>query len=399
MEFSYKAIQNGKTINGVIEAENEEKAVSYLKASDVTILSIQARSKPVTSGLTAIFSKVSFSNVVDFTRQFSIMLSSGLTLIDALDILKRQADNPALQKLIQEVDQDIRAGVSFSDALKKHPNQFDNLYIALVKAGEASGKLDEILSKLADNLERQRTFRNKVRGAMVYPIIVIFAMIGVMFVMFSFVIPKLLEVYDDFDVELPAPTLFLIAVSNFFENFWWLLLIGFFVGIALFIKAYKSAPGKRFVDTISLRLPIVSRIIRISALVDTTRTLSILVGAGVSILDALDIITETTNNVIYQEAFINIKHAIERGETLGNALEQTHIFPPILVQMTSVGEQTGHLDETLNHLANYFESESEIAIKALTTLIEPAILIVLGIGVGFVVIAVITPIFSLSSSF
>lgn len=386
-------------MTGVMEAETEEKALSYLKGNSLTILNISPKSAPVSSSLGSLFSKVSFTHIVDFTRQMSIMLNSGLTLIDSLDILKRQSENAAFLKLIQELDADVKAGMNFSDALKKHPHLFNNLYIALVKAGEASGKLDEILSKLSENLERERTFKNKVKGAMVYPVIIITAMLGVMFVMITFVIPQLLTVYKQFDIQLPAMTVFLIVISDFFSKFWPLILIGIVVVIVLIFRFAKSHYGKKSLDHISLHVPVISRIIKISALVDTTRTLSILIAAGVSILEALDIITETTSNIVYQEAFIKIKHGIETGETLGNALENAHIFPAIFVQMTTVGEQTGHLDETLGHLANYFESESEIAVKALTTLIEPALLVGLGLGVGFVVIAVITPIFKLSSSF
>ena len=399
MEYSYKAIKDGKTITGVMEAESEDKALSYLKGNNLTILSILQKSAPVTSSVGTFFSKVSFNHIVDFTRQMSIMLNSGLTLIDSLDILKRQSENAAFLKLIQEIDADVKAGMNFSDALKKHPLLFNNLYIALVKAGEASGKLDEILSKLAENLERARTFKNKVKGAMVYPVIIITAMLGVMFVMITFVIPQLLTVYKQFDVQLPAMTVFLIVVSDFFSKFWPFIIVSVIAVIIVFFRIMKSRSGKKSLDKISLHLPVINRIIKISALVDTTRTLSILITAGVSILEALDIITETTSNVVYQEAFIRIKHDIETGETLGSSLENAHIFPAILVQMTSVGEQTGHLDETLGHLANYFESESEIAVKALTTLIEPVLLVGLGLGVGFVVIAVITPIFNLTSSF
>ncbi|OGK15582.1 hypothetical protein A3H80_03700 [Candidatus Roizmanbacteria bacterium RIFCSPLOWO2_02_FULL_37_19] len=399
MNYKYKAIKEGKTVSGIIEAESEEKAIAYLRSSNVVILSIGSKSKPIFDSFRSIFSKVSFTDIVDFTRQLSIMLNSGLTIIDSLDILKKQTKKTAYAKLIYEIDDDVRAGMSFSNALKRHPQLFNNLYISLVKAGEASGKLDEILNKLSSNLEQQRTFRSKIKSAMVYPAVVILAMLVVMFIMITFVIPKLLEIYKDFDVELPPPTIFLIAVSDFFQKFWLLVIIGFFASISLFFRYYRSRIGRKFIDQIMLRVPLINKVIKISALVDTTRTLSILIGAGVSILEALDIITETTSNVIYQEALRNIRLNIEKGETLGRSLDETGIFPPILVQMTSVGEQTGHLDETLGHLANYFESESEIAIKALTTLIEPAILIVLGIGVGFVVIAVITPIFSLSSSF
>ncbi len=399
MEFSYKALQNDKIVTGVIEADNEEAALSILRGNKLTILGINAKTKPISSSFSSLFGKVKFTDIVDFTRQLSIMLTSGLTLIDSLDILKRQSENPALLRLIQQIDTDVKAGLNLSDALAKHKQLFSNLYISLVKAGEASGKLDEILKKLSENLERQRLFKSKIKGAMMYPIIVIVAMLGVMFVMISFVIPKLLAVYKDFNIELPAPTLILIALSDFFSAYW-TVVVGVAVGVIIAIsRAIKSRKGKRMFDQFTLRLPIMSRVIKIAALVDTTRTLSILISAGVSILEALDIITETTGNIVYQEAFVSIKHAVERGEGLGNALEATHIFPPILVQMTTVGESTGHLDETLGHLANYFESESEIAIKALTTLIEPAILVVLGVTVGFVVIAVITPIFSLSSAF
>ena len=399
MEYAYKAIQKGKTVSGSIDAESEEKAISYLKSSNLTILSVKPKTTQVASTATSLFSRVKFGNIVDLTRQMSIMLTSGLTLIDSLDILKRQSDNPALLKLVQEIDTDVKAGLNLSDAIAKHPRLFSNLYISLVKAGEASGKLDEILKKLSDNLERQRTFKGKVKGAMIYPLIVVIAMLGVMFVMLSFVIPKLLGIYKELDIELPAPTLFLIALSDFFSAFWWLILIGIFALVVLFIRIYRSKSGKKTIDSFALRLPIINRIIKIAALVDTTRTLSILIASGVSILEALDIITETTSNVVYQEAFVKIKHSVERGETLGNSLDSVGIFPPILVQMTSVGESTGHLDETLGHLSDYFESESEIAVKALTTMIEPAILVVLGIGVGFVVISVITPIFSISSAF
>lgn len=399
MEYSYKAIKDNKPVSGIFEADTQDKAMAYLRSSGLIILDLHEHAKPMTSSLTSMFSKVAFTDIVDMTRQLAIMLNSGLTIIDSLDILKRQASKPAYLKLIESIDSDVKAGTSFSSSLKKFPKQFNNLYIALVKAGEASGKLDEILVKLADTLEQERTFKSKIKGAMVYPAIVITAMGGVMFVMLTFVIPKLLEVYKEFNVKLPAATVFLIFISDLFANYWYIILISIAATIFLLKKAYASAAGRLIFDRIILRAPVISKVVKVAALVDTTRTLSILIAAGVSILESLDIITETTSNVIYQNALRRVRQIIEQGGTLGGALEDAKIFPPIFVQMTSVGEQTGHLDETLGHLAKYFESESEIAIKAMTTLIEPAILMVLGVGVMFVVVAVITPIFSLSSSF
>ncbi|MBP9815930.1 type II secretion system F family protein [Candidatus Woesebacteria bacterium] len=399
MEYSYKAIKDNKPVSGIFEADTQDKAMAYLRTSGLIILDLHEHAKPMTSSLTSMFSKVAFTDIVDMTRQLAIMLNSGLTIIDSLDILKRQASKPAYLKLIESIDSDVKAGTSFSSSLKKFPKQFNNLYIALVKAGEASGKLDEILVKLADTLEQERTFKSKIKGAMVYPAIVITAMGGVMFVMLTFVIPKLLEVYKEFNVKLPAATVFLIFISDLFANYWYIILISIAATIFLIKKAYASAAGRLIFDRIILKAPVISKVVKVAALVDTTRTLSILIAAGVSILESLDIITETTSNVIYQNALRRVRQIIEQGGTLGGALEDAKIFPPIFVQMTSVGEQTGHLDETLGHLAKYFESESEIAIKAMTTLIEPAILMVLGVGVMFVVVAVITPIFSLSSSF
>jgi len=357
MEFSYKAIKNNVQTHGVFEAESQEKALNYLRSSGLIILDIHQHSKPLSSSISEMFSKVAFTDIVDMTRQLSIMLNSGLTIIDSLDILKRQASKPAYLKLILGIDADVKAGSSFSNALKKYPHEFNNLYIALVKAWEASGKLDEILVKLADTLEQQRSFNSKIKGAMVYPMIVMTAMGGVMFVMLTFVIPKLLTVYKEFNVKLPAPTVFLIFISDIFANYGLFILIGIITSIFLLKKSYNSKAGKLLVDRVVLKVPVINKVIKVAALVDTTRTLAILIAAGVSILEALDIITETTNNVVYQNALRHIKQVIEQGGTLGGALEDAKIFPPILVQMTSVGEQTGHLDDTLGHLAKYFESE------------------------------------------
>ena len=327
------------------------------------------------------------------------MLNAGLTLIDALEILKKQITKVSLRKLINDIDTDIRAGESFSSALKKYPGNFSNLYIALVRSGEASGKLGEILIRLADNLEKEREFKSKLKGALVYPVIVMVGMVIVMFVMVTFVVPKLLNLYKDFNITLPWTTLLLISISNFSVRFWPLIILGTVAGWYFLNKYLKTKVGKEYFDRLALRLPVFGSIIKISSLVDATRTLSILINAGVSILDALSIIVDTTGNVVYKNAFANVSSNVEKGQSLGMSLEQEGIFPPILVQMFQVGEQTGNLDDTLMRLSKYFEMESEIAIKSMTTLIEPVILLVLGFGVGFLVLSVITPIYNLTSSF
>src|SRR3989344_426656 len=398
MLFTYKGLENGKPVKGNAEAENEQKVIEYLKSKEITIVSVTPKQSGISLTGDISLGKVSFNDVVDFTRQLSIMLSAGLSIVDSLDILKKQSTNKTVLKLINDIDDDVRSCLSFSSALKRHGNTFGNLYIALVRAGEASGKLDEILIKLADTLEKRRTFQGKVKGALVYPAVIVVAMVVVMFILMSFVVPQLLTLYKNFAIELPLPTKILIGISGIFQSFWWLILIISVVGIIAVKNYSRTKAGREFFDTFVLHIPIISNVIKVSALVNSTRTLAILVQSGVSILDSLDIVVDSTNNVIYQEAFRHIRSKVEKGDTLGKSLESEGIFPPILVQMASVGEQTGHLDETLTHLSNYFENESEAAIKALTTLIEPAVLVVLGICVGFIAIAIITPIFSLSNA-
>lgn len=398
MLFSYKGLQDNLPVKGTIDTGNETKVIEYLKSKGITILSIQHKKAGISLTDDSLFARVTFNDVVNLTRQLSIMLSAGLSVVDSLDILKKQVGNKAVVKLISEIDDDVRSGMSFSSALKRHGNNFGTLYIALVKAGEASGKLDEILLKLADGLEKRRKFQGKVKGALVYPALIVIAMIAVIFIMITFVVPQLLELYKNFNAKLPLPTIILINISNFFQSFWWLMIIATFGIVTGLRKYFRTMHGRQNLHALTLRIPVIKNVIQISALVNSTQTLAILIQSGVSILDSLDIVVESTNNVIYQESFKRIRMKVEKGDTLGKSLESEGIYPPILVQMTAVGEQTGHLDDTLRHLSDYFESESEMAIKTLTTLIEPSILVVLGVVVGFIVIAIVTPIFSLSNS-
>ncbi len=395
MLFRYSALKDNKRISKTIEADNKKAVVSYLQKSGYLPLDI----KKVTPKTFFLFDRIAFTDIVNFTRHLAIMLNAGLTLVDAFDILKKQTTKASLLKLIISIDKDIRSGNSFSSALKKYPQHFSNLYISLVKSGEASGKLSDILLRLADNLEKAREFRGKLKGALIYPIIVIFAMFIVMFIMITFVVPKLLNLYKDFDIQLPATTQLLINISDISVKYWpifILLTITSFIG---FSKYIKTKQGKMSFDSLILKIPLVKNVVTMGALVDSTRTLAILTKSGVSILDGLQIVVETTENAVFKKAFKTIYKNIEKGVSLGNAMQAQEIFPPILVQMTIVGENTGHLDETLMRISTYFETESELVIKAITTLIEPTILLFLGLGVGFLVMAVITPIYNLTSAF
>jgi len=400
MKFLYKAIYNGNIVKGKIEADKDEEVINYLKNKGFFVIQIKKETNTSLTFLMWMFNQVNFSDVVNFTRQIAIMINAGLTLIESLDILKKQTVKESFKKIITDIVIEIKAGNSFSSALKKYPKQFSHLYIALVRSGEASGKLGEILLKLADNLEKEREFKEKIKGALIYPVIIVIAMLVVIFIMITFVLPRLLNLYKDFNIDLPPTTQFLISISSFMTRFWPGFLGAIFLVIFLVKNYLNTNEGKFFYDSTLLKLPVISNVIKISSLVNVTRTLSILIGSGVSILDALDIVKETSENLVYQRAFSDIYKKVEKGVSLGTAMdEEEEIFPPILVQMTQVGEQTGHLDDALGKISRYFEMESELAVKAMTTLIEPAILIFLGLGVGFLVMSVITPIYNLTSSF
>lgn len=398
MKFSFKALKNDVIVKKTIEAATESEVLNYLRKNAYIPISI-TQNKPALPQFGAIFNKVGFNDIVEFTRQMAIMLNAGLTLIDCFAILEKQMTKEGMIVLIHNIQKEVLSGNTFSKALQKYPEYFSNLYIALVKSGEASGKMSDILLKLADNLEKQREFKGKIKGALTYPVIVITGMLSIMFIMVTFVVPKLLSMYKDFNMELPLPTKILMAVSSFLAQFWPLIIVAVFVASGAMKRFIKTPQGKLLLDTVLLRAPVFGKIVSISSLVDATRTLSILIGSGVSILETLTIIVETTENMIYRNSFIHIMKEVKKGVSLGNAFNNENIFPPILVQMISVGEQTGNLDDTMMRISHYFDLESEESIKAVTTLIEPLILVVLGVGVGFLVISIITPIYNLTNSF
>jgi len=398
MKFSFKAIKNDIIVQKTIEASTEAEVLTYLRNNTYIPISI-TQNKPLLPQFNALFDRVNFNDIVEFTRQLAIMLNAGLTLIDCFAILEKQMTKDGMIAMIHSIQKEVLAGNTLSKALQKYPQYFSNLYIALVKSGEASGKMSDILLKLADNLEKQREFQGKIKGALTYPVVVLLGMVSVMFVMITFVIPKLLNLYKDFNMELPFSTKLLMAVSSFLAQFWPLVILAVFLAVGAISRYAKTSQGKFLIDSTMLRLPIVGKVVSISSLVDSTRTLSILIGSGVSILETLGIIVETTGNTVYRNSFINIVKEVEKGVSLGNAFNNENIFPPILVQMVTVGEQTGNLDDTMMRISHYFDLESEISIKTITTLIEPLILVLLGVGVGFLVISVITPIYNLTTSF
>lgn len=399
--FTYKAKDGeGKTITGSVEAGSEKKAATLLRKKGFLVISLSQKKKIVALGsfLTKL-KRVSFSDVVTFTRQLSTMVGAGLPLPDTLEILKGQFKNPALTKMIKNIADDIEAGGSLSDTLKKYPQHFSAIYISLIEAGEASGKISDVLERLSDNLEKQRSFKGRMKGAMIYPTIIAVGMGIVVFIMMSFVVPKLTSLYKEFNIVLPLPTRILIFVSSIFASFWWLILALVIGGFFLFGVWKKTPLGRRAWDSLMLALPIFGEINKKLILVEFARTLGILAGAGVPILEALNILSSSIGNAIYTMAIEKIAHGVERGLPLGTLLLADPVFPPVLGQMVVVGEETGKLDETLLNISGYFEQEGDQAVKGLTTAMEPIIMVVLGVGVGFIVLSIILPIYNLTAQF
>lgn len=401
MLFEYTAIDlHHRKIKGILEAVNEQEVKMLLKEKKLFIVDIQERS----SALPFQFGqkpkgKLNFNQLVDFTRQMGIMINAGLSIVDSLNIIANQSTNFNEKLVVTKLEDHIKSGTTLSEGMKDFGNSFPGYYLSLIKAGESSGKLDEVFMRLADNLEKSKEFRGKVMGALIYPIVVVIAIVVVAFIMMTFVLPKLLEMYKNFNVDLPFTTQMIIYVSNFSQQFWPLIIIAVGV-IAVVIKQFLRNPkNKRMLDLYTLKIPVFGDIIKKSVLVESTRTLAVLIKSGVPILEGIDIIKNTTGNSVYRDAFAMVHLSIEKGRTLGDALADTELFPSIMIQMASVGERSGKMDDTLMRLSNYFQMETEIAVKTATTLIEPMILVVLGLGVGFLVVSVLTPIYNLTSSF
>jgi type IV pilus assembly protein PilC len=283
--------------------------------------------------------------------------------------------------------------------LEKHPRVFTEVFVSLIRAGEAAGVLDKVLARLSDNLEKQKEFSSKVKGAMIYPAIIVVGMGIVGTIMMIFVIPKLLGLYKEFNAELPLPTKILMTISGLATQFWWIVLIGLGAGFFFFQNFQKTPFGKKKIDEVKLRLPIVGGLQKMTILTEMTRTLGLLVSTGISIIDGLNIVSHAVGNSIYEEELQTAAKQVEKGLPLAGILAEYEEFPPVVTQMIAVGEETGKLDEVLTKLSVYFESESENLVKGLTTAIEPLIMIVLGLGVGFLVIAVILPIYNLTTAF
>jgi len=391
--------KEGKKNKGIVEAVNQTHAINILRAKGFFIVELkEIEVLPAWLKWTKGFQRVKQKDVVHFTRQLATMINAGLPLTDALSILKYQS-NIALAKVVDEVLRDVEGGGSFFKALSKFKRIFSSVYLALVKSGETAGVLEKVLLRLSKTLEKQLEFRAKTKNALIYPAIVTVAMVIVAVIMMVFVIPQLTDLYDEFGADLPGMTKVLISISNFMVKFWYLALFLLIAAVFSYWRWSQTKAGRQIIDTYVLRLPIIGKLKTMVILTEMTRTLSLLVQSGISIIEALEIVAGTAGNVLFAKSIKTAAKEVEKGLPLAAAIGKYEHFPPLVSQMIAVGEETGKVDEVLMNVSRYFESESEQAIKGLTTAIEPLMMIMLGIGVGFLVIAIVLPIYNLTSQF
>ena len=385
----------GKTVNGNADAKSRENLIELLRKEDFTIISIEEDAN-VQQKSVAAAKKVKLEDLVIFSRQLATMVEAGIPLVNVLDILGQQVENKAFGETVKKLKDDVETGSSFSQALAKHPRIFSALYINMVRAGESSGMLDEILNRVAVYLEKTATLQRKVKSAMVYPIAVITISIAITIFLLVKVVPTFKGIFDMLGGSLPLPTQILLAVSDFLRKWFVYGLVGVIVAVIAIVRGSKTESGKLALDTIVLKLPVFGNIIKKVSVAKFSRTFSTLVKSGVPILSSLDIVAKTSGNKIVEKAVNNAKKAVQEGKNLADPLSKTSVFPPMVVRMISVGEQAGELEKMLSKIADFYDEQVDAAVDGLTSLIEPMIILFLGVIVGGIVLAIFMPIFKIT---
>ena len=390
--FTYTArTPQGDLKSATIEASSKDDAVAQLKKLRMNVVKVEevAKAGSKTKGA------ISMRDIVIFTRQFSTMINSGLPLVQALDILSKQSENPVLQNVTRQVVFDVESGHTVADALAKHPNAFTELYVNMVAAGEAGGILDTILMRLATFMEKNDALVRKVKGAMIYPGVIMGVAGAAITVLLLFVIPTFESMFAAVGLALPLPTRIVIGMSKFLQGYWWALIIGGFFGYRGLKGYYATSNGQLAIDRLLLKAPVLGDVLRKSAVSRFTRTLGTLISSGVSILDGLEITAKTAGNRVVSDAILASRTSIAGGDTISAPLAKSQVFPPMVISMIAVGEQTGGLDEMLSKIADFYDEEVDAAVGGLLSLLEPMMIVFLGVVVGGMVVAMYLPIFDM----
>jgi type IV pilus assembly protein PilC len=393
--YKYKTTVHGKVQKGEIEAENEQGALSKLKQKNIKVTRVK---KKFQSDFLSNKKPITEREIVIFTRQFSTMVDAGLPLVQCLEILGRQSDNPSFGEIIMKIKVDIESGSNLSDAMRKHPKVFNSLYANLVEAGEAGGILDTILGRLANYIEKALALKKKVKAAMVYPAAIITVAVTVVGFLMVFVIPTFASMFSSGGAELPGPTALVMNISNFFRNQWYYIIGGPVLFFILFKKVYATERGNIEIDRFALKVPVFGMLIRKVSTAKFSRTLGTLLASGVPLIEGMDICARTAGNKIVEIAILNSIEAIKEGETIAAPLARENVFPPMVIQMIDVGESAGALDAMLSKIADFYDEEVDTAVDGLTALLEPILMVFLGIVVGFIVVAMYLPIFKMGET-
>jgi len=392
--FQYTAKDhNGRTVIGVVDAPNETEAANTLHNKMLIVVSIK---EVKNKGFKAAKVKIKLDDLVVFSRQLATMIDAGIPLVQALGILAEQVDNKSLQAIVVTVRQDIESGMSFCDALSKHPSVFSELFVNMSRAGEASGMLDEVLDRLASYLEKTAALQRKISSSLVYPAVVMVMAFLITAVLLLKVVPTFKGIFDMLGGTLPFPTMVLIMVSDIFRKFFiWVVIGGIIVGV-LFKRWIGTPKGRLKFDAFKLKVPVLGPLFQKVAVAKFSRTFSTLVKSGVSVLNALDIVGKTSGNKVIEQAISNARNAVREGEPIADPLSRSKVFPPIVCRMVGVGEQTGQLEKMLSKIADFYDEQVDAAVSAMTSLIEPLVIAFLGIIIGGIVIALFLPIFKLT---
>lgn len=388
----------GESSKGKIEMHNEAAVHAHLKKLRITPSFVKEAPKDILADIAIFQPKVTGKDIVIFTRQLSTMVDAGLPLVQSLEILGEQQENPTFKKILREIRGDVETGSTLAEGMKKHPDTFDNLYSNMIEAGELGGILDTILSRLAEFMEKSMALKKKVKGAMTYPIICLCISFVVTVVMLLFVVPVFQNMFEDMGSALPGPTQFVVDASEFMKSYWWMILGAIFMSIFIIKKVYRTEQGRKQIDKLLLVVPIVGPLLRRVAVAKFTRTLGTMLQSGVPILEALTVVGKTAGNKVIEEAVFRTADAIQEGRAIAEPLEATGVFPGMVVQMINVGESTGALDTMLGKIADFYDEEVDQAVENLTAAIEPLMMCVLGGIIGGLVVAMYLPIFTMGQA-
>jgi type IV pilus assembly protein PilC len=392
-KFNYTArTLTGELQSGELDLGSRDEVVAHLRKNRMIVVKVQQAPRDIKLSFG---SGIATRDVVIFTRQFATMINSGLPLVQALDILAEQTENKALKDVTRAVVYDVESGHTLADALRKHPKAFSELYVNMVAAGEAGGILDTILLRLATFMEKNDALVRKVKGAAIYPAVIMSVAAIAVVVLLVFVIPVFRSMFADVHMELPLPTRIVIGASDFLKGFWWLIGIGVTLLVLGTRRYYATPSGKLNLDRVMLALPVLGDVIRKSSVSRFTRTLGTLIASGVSILDGLEITAKTAGNRVIHDAIMESRSSIAGGETIAAPLQKSKVFPPMVISMIAVGEQTGGLDEMLTKIADFYDEEVDAAVENLLALMEPVMIVLLGVVVGGMIVAMYLPIFNM----